>query len=399
MKIKLFYEKIKYELPIFLLLLIQTIPQNLDFSEDPYASLLALDYGAIGFAPRIFPGSVMALFFDYRGHRQINIFFGVILILTFLLVAWMAGKLIRAADDDIKKTVIFFVALFLAGPYSSALLFPQMFAVDRLLALFTLLGLLLINKRLMKWLLPLILFAALGTHNMFTFTYMPVIAILLLYELYESGYSKSDRWFCAINYLTMFAFTVYFYLYSGLQNMTLPELVDYAGTKTDVLVRGDMFMGYFFADPKLLFAGINSNIYVNDVISAEYRATIFILPLIIIFIYIWKNAFTASKKKFEKFIFALCLLAPLARIPLLPINSEVYRGRAAAIFVQFALLFYFLYRKNPAAIQSVKKLGGFFQRNTLLTLLLVGYLAMTFAALQFSEPWRALFSALIEPIQ
>lgn len=398
MKIKWLYEKLKYELPVFMLLLIQTIPQNLDFSKDAYASLLALDYGAVGFAPRIFPGSVMALFFDYKGHRQINIFFGVILILTFLLVAGMAGKLIRAADDDVKKTFIFFVALFLAGPYSSAAFFPQMFTPDRLLVLFTLLGLLVMNKRLAKWLLPFILVAALGTHNMFTFTYMPAIAILLLYELFASRYSKSSRWFCAVNYLTMFVFTAYSYLYFGLQSMTLPELVAYAGTKTDVPIRGDMFMGYFFADPSVLFAGINAYMSARDVIQSEYKATLFILPLIIIFLLIWKNAFRASTNKFEKFIFVLCVLVPLTRIPLLPINSEVYRGRVAAVFVQFVLLFYFLYRKNPAVTQSVKRLGDFLQRNTLIMLLLVGYFAMAFASLWFSDPWRAFFNTFIQPV-
>lgn len=399
MKAKLLYDKIKYELPIFLLLLIQAIPQNLDFSQDPYASLLAVDYGILGFAPRVFPGSIMALFFDYRGSREINIFYTVIFILTFLLVSWMAGRLIRSADDDIKKVTIFFVALFLAGPYSNAVFFPQIYAPDRLLVLFTLLGLSIMNIRLVKWLLPFILFAALATHNIFTFTFMPAIAILLLYELYTTGYSKSNKWFCVINYLTMFTFTAYFYLFPGLQRMTLAELIAYAGTKTDIPIREDMYLGYFFADPHRLFAGIQSYMSANDVIHSEYRAILFLLPLIVLFFFIWKNSFSASKNKFEKFIFILCILVPLARIPLLPINSEVYRGRVAVIFVQFSLLFYFLYRKNPAVIQSLKKLGGFFQRNRLLVFLLVGYLAMAFAALQFSESWRALFETLIEPIQ
>lgn len=398
MKAKLLYDKIKYELPIFLLLLIQTIPQNLDFSEDPYASLLAVDYGILGFAPRVFPGSVMALFFDYRGSREINIFFSVIFILTFLLVSWMAGRLIRSADDDIKKVTIFFVALFLAGPYSSAVFFPQIYAPDRLLVLFTLLGLLIMNIRLVKWLLPFILFAALATHSIFTFTFMPAFVVLLLYELYESGYSKSNRWFCAINYLSMFSFTAYFYLFPGLQRMTLDELIAYAGTKTDVLIREDMFEGYFFADPHRLFAGIQSYMSANDVIRSEYRAILFFLPLIILFLFIWKNSFSASENKLEKFIFILCIFVPLARIPLFPINSEVYRGRVAVIFVQFTLLLYFLYRRNPAVTKSVKKLGEFLQRNTLLMFLLIGYFAMAFAALDFSEPWRALFEALIAPV-
>lgn len=399
MKLKLLYKKLKYEFPVFLLLLIQAIPQKLNFSKDGYASLLAVDYSFAGFVPRAFPGSVMALFFNYRGHRQINIFFGVILILSFLLVSWMAGRLIRTSDGDIKKMVIFFVALFLAGPYSNAVFFPQMFMPDRLLALFTLLGLLIVNKRYIKWLLPFILVAALGTHEMFTFSYMPAIVILLLYELYEAGYSKRSKLYLTINYLTMFAFTAYFYLFSGIKNTTFPELLAYTGSKTDVPLRTEMYLGYLFTDPVLRFTSFNSYQSASRIIRTEIHATLFILPLIIIFLIIWKNAFSTSKNKFEKFIFALCIAAPLAKIPLFPISSEVYRGRVAVIFVQFSLLFYFLYRKNPAVMQSVKSLGERLKRNTPIMLLLIGYFAMAFADINFSESWVALFTALVGPFK
>lgn len=399
-KIRLLYDKVKYELPVFLLLLIQAIPQRyLDYSEDIYPAFLAIDYGAVGFAPRAFLGSVMKLFFDYRGRREQNIFFGVIMILTFLLVSWMAGRLIRLADDDVKKTTIFFVALFLAGPYSNAVLFSKMFQPDRVLALFTLLGLLVMNIRPMKWLLPFIIFAALATHNMFTFSFMPAIALLLLYEVYASGYSKSSKWFCAVNYLTMFVFTAYFYLYGffpGLQKTTLDELIAYVGANTDVQIHEKIFSVYLFTEPDLVFDGLRSLMLTERIIRSEIRVALFFAPIILLFLFIWKNSFSASKNKFEKFIFTLCLLVPLARIPLYFVHWEVYRGRVAVVFVQFMLLFYFLYRKNSAVTQSVKRVGGFLQRNTLLVLLLLGFLAMAFVSFNFSDPWRAFFTRFVD---
>jgi len=387
------YEKLKYELPIFILLIIQLIPQDLDFAKDPYSSILSLDY-RIGFAPKLFMGSVLALFTDYRGHKQVNIFFTVIFILSFILLAWVAGRLIRSAGDDTKQIMIFFVALFLAGPYTTAFLFPQLFSPDRFLVIFTLLALLVLAKPKIKWLLPFILFMALATHQMFAFAYMPAIAILLLYEMNNSKFSKETIVFSAVNFLTMAAASSYFFLFTGLKNFSLDKLVSYAQTKTDIPIRKDMIEGYFLLNPFKFIKYTEASSFTLDSIGDEVRAIIFLIPLIVIFFFIWKNAIKFSENKFEKFIFVLCILVPVARLPLFVMTTEVYRGRIGMILVQFFLLFYFLYKGNSAVTESVKKISEFFKKNVFLTLLVIAYFALTYFQYNITQPWRDIFEKL-----
>jgi hypothetical protein len=387
------YDKLKYEFPIFILLTIQLIPQDLDFAKDPYASILSLDY-RIGFAPKIFMGSVLALFTDYRGHKQVNVFFTVIFILSFILLAWVAGRLIRSAGDDTKQIMIFLVALFLAGPYTTAFLFPQLFSPDRFLVIFTLLALLVLSKPKIKWLLPVILFMALATHQMFAFAYMPVIAVLLLYEMNNSNFSKKAVVFSAVNFLTMAFASAYFFLFTGLKNFSLNQLISYAETKTDIPIRKDMIEGYFFLNPFKFIKYTKAISFNMDSLNDEIRAVIFLIPLILIFFFIWKNAMKYSTNKFEKFIFILCFLVPLARIPLFVMTTEVYRGRIGMILVQFFLLFYFLYKGNSAVTESVKKISEFFSKNVFLAMLIVAYFALTFFQYNITQPWRDIFEKL-----
>jgi hypothetical protein len=386
--------KTRYELPVFIMLLIQLIPQNLDFSEDTYSSMLVLDY-RLGFAPRLLPGSVLALFTDYRGRVQINIFYAVVFLLSYILVAWIAGRLIRAADEDMKKTMVFFVVLFFACPFSNAFLFPQLYSPDRFLVLFTLAGLLFIGKHRLKWLLPFVAFFAMATHPMFAFAYMPLIFILVVYELYRSGFSKESAVFCVINFIAMAASTVYFYSFSGLKNISLQEILLLAQAKTDIPVRAIMFETFILRPSLDVIGDLKDTFLLGDVLDSELRAAVFILPIIILFFFVWKNAIKKSESKFEKFIFILCCLVPLARIPLFFTTTELYRGRIAMILTQFFLLFYFLYSKNNAVTGSVRKIGEFFERNILVMMFVVAYLAMAFSTLFFPEPWKNLFSELL----
>lgn len=207
------YEVIKYELPVFILLTVQLIPQGFDFSSDAYASVLVLDY-RIGFAPRLFMGSVLSLFTRFKGSRELNIFFTVMFAVCFFLISWAAGRIIRAAADGNQKMTVFFVALFLAGPFSSAFLFPVLLSLDRFLVLFTCAALLLLGKPKLRWLVPVVLFMALATHHVFAFTYMPAVAIAVLYELHVKK-DKHTIVFAAAAFLTMAVFCGYFFLYSG----------------------------------------------------------------------------------------------------------------------------------------------------------------------------------------
>lgn len=391
------FEKVKYELPVFCVMLALAVPQTADFSKQAYSTLLALDY-RIGFAPRIFMGSVLSLFTDFRGRREINVFYSVMFLLAFLLVAWLAGRLIRSAEPATKNTMIALVALFLALPYTAAFLYPQAYPPDRFLIFFTLLGLVVLDKPYVRWSLPLLLSAALATHHMFVFAYMPVFAVLLLYILVREGVRVKNLLFCLANFAAAALLSVYFYLFSGLKGISLEQLYDFAQARTDLPIdrsADSIFKGYFFLKPSLVFE-YNTELGpgVQNILDNELTAAIFLLPLIAFFVFLWVSALKKCVNRREKFIFLLCLLAPLARLPLFFVNTEVYRGRMAALLVQFFLLFYFLHDKNSAVKAALETITGRLKNKPLPALLVVAYYAAAFSTYTFADRWTEFFTNL-----
>ena len=387
------FEKIKYEFFIVVFIVIQFLPRITDFSEDAYATMFVLDY-KFGIAPRLFMGSVLSFFTDYKGREELNIFFSALFALSFILIAVVLGGIIRSANTDMESSVLFLVALFLAGPFSMAFTYAEVFAPDRILAMFAIFSVLVMTKRGFRWVVPLLTLAALATYHMYTLAYIPGIAILLLFHLHKSRYSFMSILYCITNYVVMIAGTVYFFFFSAIQTITPPVMIEYAQSKTDILVREDMIGAYLF-DSATGFADTALElIIVKNVLSTAAEVAIYMLPLIVLFNYIWISAFKACTNRFEKFLFILCALAPLARIPLLFIQAEVYRARIGVVIVQFSFLFYFLYYRNEAVVAAVKRVVDFFRNNLLLMLLFIGYFSSLYAASLYNrdllEPFRKL---------
>jgi len=374
------FERVKYELPIFILLFLFFIPKRSDLARnDVYVTMLIFDY-RIGFAPRLFIGSVMSLFTDYKSLHFMNNFMDIFCVATLVLFAIVAGRIIRKAGDKAKEMPIFFIILFIVVPYTRAVLFPgPIVSFDRFLVVFTLLALIAINKKVIKWFVPILIFMGLATYQGFAFTYMPVIAILLIYEIFRNKKSKESIALCVVAFTTMAVFSVYFFLYHGIDSFkNVDELLAYAANKTDLreYLKGfDIrytLNGYLFTKPATFFW--------SYIVSAGWKGwksevfgIIYLMPIFVTFFIIWKNSIKSSSNKAEKFIYILCILAPLARLPMFLFSTNFLRGRASIVVVQFFLVFYFLYIGNKTVAESAKQVVMFFRRHILLFILMVVY--------------------------
>ncbi|NLP47585.1 MAG: hypothetical protein GX345_01415 [Clostridiales bacterium] len=389
-----FLEQIKYELPIFFLLLIRALPQAINTSEDAYASLLSLSYSELGLAPRVVWGSFMGAFFDYYGARQIVLFFTPLFVIFLFLIAVLIGKLIRDVDQEQKLGILLFSALFLAGPYSVAPFEARLFLPDRLLAFVSVLGLVLFNARGFRWATPLIMIIGMATHQMFAFTYIPLFVFILLYELYKKGFKKSELLFFSVNLVTVIAATLYFYFAYSLFMREIPfeEMVKLAVVNTNLKVRGDMVLGYFMKDTAyVLFSMVFYSQEFKSAIVAYLKTFLFTLPMDIFFFLLWKKMYTDSKKIFQKVLSLILVFFPLAVLPLFPVSSEFYRLRSASVLSQFLLVFYLFYRKDETVLHYFKKISLLVQKHKTLALLILAYFAYSFASLSFSFSWSTFF--------
>jgi hypothetical protein len=375
-------DNIKYELPILAFLLIIYAFKHDFYSGDVYNIVHIYDY-RIGFTPRMFIGSLMTLFTDYKSIAFINMFFNIFCILSIFLFSFAAGRVIRKADDKVKNTAMIFVLLFLAVPYSRTVLYPRLVSIDRFLVVFTLLALIAISKKGFKWILPVLIFMSLATYQGYAFTYMPVIAILLIYEIYRNKNSRQSIALLAVCFTTMAVFSAYFFLYKGITSFqNVEDLVAYASNKTDIRNSVGEFdiklvlNNFFFVKPNDLFWKITVPRLDWSYFKYEIRGIIYLLPLLIIFFLIWKNAIKNSLNKFDKFIYIMCMLAPLARMPMYILSTNLVRGRISVVVVQFFLVFYFLYVGDSVVSASAKKIGDILTKNYLLLAALVVYITV-----------------------
>lgn len=360
-------DKIKYELPILAVLLMFYAFQHDFFTGDIYNILHIYDY-RIGFAPRLFIGSLMSLFTDYKSSVFINKFFNVFCIASIFLFSYVAGRVIRKSDDKVRNTAIIFILLFLAVPYSRTVFYPRLLSLDRFLVVFTLLALIVISKKGFRWFVPVLIIMSLATYHGYAFTYMPAVVILLVYEVYRNKNSKQSKALCIVGLLVMAIFSAYFFLHPGLNSFgSVEELIAYSLDKTDIRDYVGEFgvkwaLSGFGVPPKELWS-LSVETGVLKGLDSEVKGMLNLLPLLLIFFLIWLNSIKKSEGKFEKLIYFLCMVAPLMRLPMLVLSQNYFRSRVSVVVVQFFLVFYFLYVKNPVVSESARKIGDFFRKN------------------------------------
>ncbi|OQA67417.1 MAG: hypothetical protein BWY37_01173 [Firmicutes bacterium ADurb.Bin262] len=371
------FDKVKYELPVLAFLLGFYAKDHDFFQRDIYNILHIFDY-RIGFAPRLFIGSLMSLFTSYKSAAFMNLFFNIVCLVSIAVFAVVSGRVIRRSDDEARGAAILFVLLFLAVPYSRTIFFPRLVSLERFLAMFTLLAFTAVGKKGFRWLVPLLIAVSLATYHGYAFTYMPAVAIVLLYETHRRKNSKPAVALCVVSFAAMAAFSAYFYLYRGVPGFeSVEQLIQYSLDKTDIRdqvgeFKLDWVLQLLVLSPGEFWA-LSRHLGVLKNLNLEVTGILALLPLLLLFFLIWYFAFKKSTGRFEKLIYLLCLLAPLTRLPMLVLSQNYLRSRIAMVVAQFALLFYFLHAGDAAVTQQAKKIWGFFKEHYLALAALTAY--------------------------
>lgn len=146
---KTVYQKIEYELPLFIFLSIKTV-YELPYVKPTFASFTAIFL--CGF------------------------------------IAWLLGGIIRRTDNTMKTTVIFFVAFLLAGSVLNGIVFAGNFinrwlVVKNALLVFGLfVTFVSVSKTSDKWRIPLVCFLCCCLQPFFAVFYLPAVLTLLFYH-------------------------------------------------------------------------------------------------------------------------------------------------------------------------------------------------------------------------
>lgn len=334
-----------------------------------------------GFIPRAFIGSVISLFTNYLTNDVLNIIISVITLLLLALVSIMLAKAISKSAPEFKPATLLFTFLLITAPLSNTYLVERHFGrLDTFLLLFTLLALACLKKPYLKWTVPALCFAAVATHPGYMVTYMPALAIPLLYEVYRNKYSKKSIMLFFSCCLILISFFVYFQYLSPQVNFANAEAFGaYLSKHTDMKISNPvLYLEYFSQHLNPLtnpnsFTDLMLPMLKNTALPTILVFFAFSFPLIIIFAAVWKIGIRNADNIFLKFIYILCALSPLVFIPAALFGQDWERWWAAVINCQFIFIFYFIISLEKSLMDSLKMITNFFDTHSLILLCILAF--------------------------
>lgn len=356
---------------IFFLLTFFIFTHNKDMIFSPAVSVYYVLSYKFGFIPRAFIGSLLGLFTDYLTLDLLRIVISAITLILLGMVSILLGKAISKSELDYKPSVKLLTLLILTAPLSHTYLIERHFGrLDIFLFFFTLVALICLKKPYIRWAVPFLCFAAVATHPGYMVTFMPALAIPMLYEVYRNNYSKKSILLFSSCCLILVSFFVYFQFLSPPVDFANAEAFGkYLSEHTDMKISNPvLYLEYFsqHLDPLTNpnpFTELEIPIAKSIALPIMLVFLAFTLPLLTIFVAVWKESFRKADNKFLKLIFVFCSLSPLAFIPAALFAHDWDRWWAAVIICQFILFFYFILAKEKPFNDSLKMLNEYFDEH------------------------------------
>jgi hypothetical protein len=220
--IRSLFEKIKYELFLFIVLSYELCRFAPDISQmNPWVTTpYTLSY-RFGFGSRFLVGSVIDLFTNFLSVTLLWCILFAVCAVLIGLVSIIGGRLIRKSEHALKPFVIMVIALFLASPASVSYLFAGgMFGrLETYHLIFVLVALCIMRLKFWKWLIPFLCILCVAIHQFFVFTFAPLLFVALLYEMVHAKFSRESVFLFLFSALALAGSFLAFQFFTGNLNV------------------------------------------------------------------------------------------------------------------------------------------------------------------------------------
>ena len=203
-----------------------------DFSglvDSDYYPLYVVNYDC-GFSSRLLVGAVFSLFFGEVLSVQAltAVLFGVYILLCLSLSIFINSYL---KNTDFEMLGIYSAFMIVSPAFVSVL---NYFGILDIFWFFCAMGsLAVVGKKGLRWLVPVFCIIGLAIHEVFLTTYLPVIAIAVLYQLIKKP-CLSNFIFVAVCAVSLGAASVYFLILGdGTMKMTADTMAEFAKSRLD----------------------------------------------------------------------------------------------------------------------------------------------------------------------
>lgn len=329
------------------------------YMDNYYYPLYVINYDC-GYCSRLLVGAVLSLFFDGKLMSPafiINLTVGVYIFFCFLMSLFLNNYLKKTKFEALGIYAFFIV---ISPVMLSFLRFLG--ALDIFWMAFVLGSLWLVNKKGWRWLVPVFCVISLAIHELFTTTYLPVMAIAVFYQFVKNP-KVSNFVYIASCAVIVGAATLYFLILGdSTMKMTSDAMVEFARGRLDA--QGSTFDEFYFRSvffwelPQVeKYSGFTGYIRYNfDIYTAGDPSAVKILIFFFIsntlsaipFFYLIAKAFRKTKKPLEKFTFLCCFSPFIFMLINLLLSTDTDRFSLHFLLAALLLLVFFSKENNTA---------------------------------------------------
>lgn len=382
--------KCKYELLIFAALAAQ-FAVGVDWSQpvrEKFFTFYVPDYH-IGFTSRALLGSLLGLFTPVLTRRMLLVFIIASFALAYALTAVLLGRVLRRVPEQYKIITIYTVVVFVFSAYSVTMFTKYIGMPDIYMYIFTLLALLCAGGRFLRWSVPLWCVLGLATHYGFALTFMPIIAVVIVFDWARENASKAASVRAGISAVMMGAGSVYFIFFAQKTVWMTPEQAEsYLTAKAADFPLWKLYYEahLFFSEEGRTYSGVLDVLRrVSESGAGNFRPAelavmvLFMVPLLAVFGAVWVLAMRERKSRVSKLPYLCCLCMPLVFLPMFVISTDLDRIFAELIIAQFAVLFYLMWRCDEAIFVALDRVKALFVRRPLwLAVVVIVSLSLSF---------------------
>jgi hypothetical protein len=329
----------------------------------------------MGFGPRLLIGSVLFVIVPYITYEEVYIFVLFFTILLTVFAGFLIGEVMHRASAKSKTGTYFIAILYLTSPAVIAYLynFNNFGRLDLFLLILALVMIPIIYKREKAFfLIPILCGICMLIHESFIFLFFPAIALVLLYMHLTT---EKKKWLYTLIVSVVVCGTLFLYLNSLSLNFdSTSDVIIAISLFSNIIPNYDMIDGMYFMTvgeviQSMVIPGLLRRVCIGIL------TVIMFSPVFYILIKFWRDCRATSEGKMKMF-YTLCMLAPLAALPLFILAIDWGRWFAAFMVVQFIMIFFLLYAKDKIATDVVTSWEPWVLSNKRMFAILMIYLLM-----------------------
>lgn len=341
----------------------------------------ALTY-ELGINSRFLVGTVISFFTDNLTAEMLYRIIIAAELILICFITFLLGKVLDKTEAKDRQTVIYLICVFLSCPANVCLIFSQNnFGVfDVYLLIITAVTLLLLRKKCLRWLIPVLCLACVLVHQIYVCAYMAIICVPLLYETVKSKFKKSTVLLTLTTYFLITVSFVYLQFFKEPLNFADEnELISFLQTRTDIPLTTEMVKWEYFSSVGTIFREYFLGDGWQQNVMSGIVTLIILLPIYIFFVMFFKEAYRNTEKGSERFVLFVSPLTMLLIIPAFVIAKDYDRWFASVVLCQFSLIFYFYVSRQQGVVIALEKLREKITNHKIISILIIMY----FSSLMF----------------